>query len=226
MLHQPRIFLAFFVVFACVSCGQADTIETTPPEKEIEVTTTTATTTTTTVDPSVALAAGLEYSVAWLSYVFPKAAAVQHADAAQTNGVTKPPGYDGCSGSRNGEGLTGGALSCEPVPSTGNGASGTPAPTGITFTDAMPAELVPFFTCVAKHESGGNYNAVNPSGKYRGRYQADRSFFLAYAPAEFHYLADPPAWETAPEWVQDTMAVNGFRARGASPWMGICREYA
>lgn len=215
MLHVRREFLLVGVaLMLVVSCGTRDTIETTPPEKELEVTTTTATTTTTTVDPSVALAAGLEYSVAWLSYVFPKAAAVQHADAAQTNGVTKPPGYDGCSGSRNGEGLTGGALSCEPVPSTGNGASGTPAPTGL---EPCGGDLPPCW--VKKKESGGSYTAYNPTGcggrSCGGAWQFDPRTWNGYGGYQFA--------QDAPPEVQDAKArelwANGA---GCSHW-AACR---
>lgn len=95
-------------------------------------------------------------------------------------------------------------------------------------TTVIPDQLVAFFECVIDHESGsaGVYSAVNASGKYRGAYQMDASFWRAYAPAEWKHLADTASWETAPPEVQDQTALNGYAARGPAPWMGVCTEYA
>ena len=98
------------------------------------------------------------------------------------------------------------------------------APTSWFPADSpIPANLRAFFSCVKAHESGGNYGAVNPSGKYRGAYQADTNFFRSYAPPEWQHLAG--VHETAPPAVQDAMALAGYRARGNGPWNGICSEY-
>ena len=98
------------------------------------------------------------------------------------------------------------------------------APTSWFPADSpIPANLRAFFSCVKAHESGGNYGAVNPSGKYRGAYQADTNFFRSYAPPEWQHLAG--VHETAPPAVQDAMALAGYQARGNGPWNGICSEY-
>lgn len=63
-------------------------------------------------------------------------------------------------------------------------------------------------------EASGNYKAVNMSGKYRGAYQTDRSFWLTYggnpALAGRHEQASPAE--------QDAVAFRGYLARGWSPW--------
>jgi hypothetical protein len=93
----------------------------------------------------------------------------------------------------------------------------TPWPTAV-----IPAELVPFFQCIIRHESAssGVYAAVNPNGVWRGAYQMDQNFWRAYAPAEWKYLADSHNWETAPPEAQDAAALAGYRARGGQPWNG------
>jgi len=101
-------------------------------------------------------------------------------------------------------------------------------------THVIPPQLVPFFTCVIGHESAGAgvYLAVNPSGRYRGAYQADVNFWRSYAPAEYVHLAG--RHELAPPEAQDAAALAGYYAwrsgsRG-NPWSGpsgpICEEYA
>lgn len=78
-------------------------------------------------------------------------------------------------------------------------------------------------------ESRGNYQAVSRSGKYRGGYQANKAFWLAYAPewwqethnGETHWMHRDDYkrnWEDAPPHIQDEMARNGIRARGLQPW--------
>lgn len=100
-------------------------------------------------------------------------------------------------------------------------AAAAPSGHGI-FTSVMPPELVPFFTCVANHESisAGFYGAVSPGGKYRGFGQFDESFWRSHAPAEWKHLADSHNWETAPPEVQDQTAVNGFYNQGPGAWNG------
>lgn len=71
-------------------------------------------------------------------------------------------------------------------------------------------------------ESGGNYQAVSRSGKYRGAYQADRSFWLTYGGDPSY--ARPARWEMAPTAMQDAVAFAGYRARGARPWP-VCGRF-
>ena len=82
-----------------------------------------------------------------------------------------------------------------------------PAPKTVT----APSDIL---NCIAKYESGGNYGAVNPSGKFRGRYQMDTAFWLSNG-------GDPKyagRHEQAPAEMQDAVARNGIATRGLRPW--------
>ena len=70
----------------------------------------------------------------------------------------------------------------------------------------LPAELKK----IAKCESGGNPRAVSPDGKYRGKYQFDRSTWEAWGGK-----GDPAK---ASERTQDRVALKLYRARGTAPW--------
>lgn len=63
-------------------------------------------------------------------------------------------------------------------------------------------------------ESGGRYDAVSPSGKYRGAYQFDRSTWASVGGS-----GDPAA---APPDEQDARAAELMRRRGTQPW-SVCR---
>jgi hypothetical protein len=66
-------------------------------------------------------------------------------------------------------------------------------------------------------EAGGDYSITNPSGKYRGAYQFDRSTWNSVAERHAPQLvgADPAAASPAD---QDAMAFALYSERGASPW--------
>lgn len=66
---------------------------------------------------------------------------------------------------------------------------------------------------VSNCESGGNPCAVNPSGKYRGKWQMDSSFWSSYG--GLNYASRP---DLASEYDQDIVAYRGWLARGWSPW--------
>lgn len=76
-----------------------------------------------------------------------------------------------------------------------------------------PAHLLDIRAC----ESGGDYGAVSPSGRYRGAYQFDQRTWDGYGPVG----VDPAA--AAPD-VQDAAAVALYRARGAQPWPTCGRQ--
>ena len=66
-------------------------------------------------------------------------------------------------------------------------------------------------------ESNGDYSITNPSGKYRGAYQFDRSTWNSVAERHAPRLVgvDPAAASPAD---QDAMALALYSERGARPW--------
>jgi hypothetical protein len=71
----------------------------------------------------------------------------------------------------------------------------------------LPAALVRIAEC----ESGGDPEAVSPSGRYRGKYQFMRSTWKTWGGR-----GDDPA--EASEVHQDRVALRLYRARGTEPW--------
>ena len=71
----------------------------------------------------------------------------------------------------------------------------------------LPEALVRIAEC----ESGGDPEAVSPSGRYRGKYQFLRSTWKVWGGR-----GDDPA--EASEAHQDRVALRLYRARGAAPW--------
>lgn len=67
---------------------------------------------------------------------------------------------------------------------------------------------------IRRKESGGNYRAVSPSGKYRGAYQFDAATWRSVGGT-----GDPAA---APPAEQDARAAELMRRRGTQPW-SVCR---
>ncbi len=90
-------------------------------------------------------------------------------------------------------------------------------------TDTVPApELAPGpspsqWAALRECEAGGDYSITNPSGKYRGAYQFDRSTWNSIAGRYAPELvgADPAAAAPAD---QDAMALALYNERGARPW--------
>ncbi len=92
-----------------------------------------------------------------------------------------------------------------------------------------PAPVVPSGTSVdgwaalRACESGGDYTVTNPSGKYRGAYQFDRSTWDSVAQRHDPALVglDPAAAAPAE---QDAMAHALYSERGAAPWPSCGRH--
>lgn len=72
---------------------------------------------------------------------------------------------------------------------------------------SLPEALVRIAEC----ESGGDPQAVSPSGRYRGKYQFRQSTWKAWGGR-----GEDPA--KASEAHQDRVALRLYRARGAAPW--------
>jgi hypothetical protein len=89
--------------------------------------------------------------------------------------------------------------------------------------DLLPAVPIPVgpapekWAALRECESGGDYTITNPSGKYRGAYQFDRSTWNSVAGRHDPSLVgvDPAAASPAD---QDAMAFALYLERGARPW--------
>jgi hypothetical protein len=90
-------------------------------------------------------------------------------------------------------------------------------------TDGAPTIIVPVgptageWAALRECEAGGDYSITNPSGKYRGAYQFDRSTWNSVAERHDPALVgvDPAAASPAE---QDAMALALYTERGARPW--------
>jgi hypothetical protein len=90
-------------------------------------------------------------------------------------------------------------------------------------TDHLPTRPIPAgpapekWDALRQCESGGDYTITNPSGKYRGAYQFDRSTWNSVAGRHDPSLVgvDPAAASPAD---QDAMALALYSERGARPW--------
>jgi hypothetical protein len=99
----------------------------------------------------------------------------------------------------------------------GDGGSGEPPPDGYVPLGQWPGgpsyqEWVALRSC----ESGGNYQAVSPSGLYRGAYQFDLGTWASVGGSGDPVMASPAE--------QDHRAQVLWSQRGASPWP-VCGRY-
>jgi hypothetical protein len=87
----------------------------------------------------------------------------------------------------------------------------------------------PFLVCTRSHESShtppaydNGYQAVNPSGTYRGAYQFSRSTWnnTAMRAGRLDLVGVDPAGASIPD--QDLLAFDLHQWQGAGPWMGRC----
>ena len=81
---------------------------------------------------------------------------------------------------------------------------------GTAPTSGSPSQVPAVLRRIARCESGGNPGAVSASGRYRGKYQFDRATWRRWGGS-----GDPA---TAPESVQDRVALRLYKARGTAPW--------
>ena len=99
--------------------------------------------------------------------------------------------------------------------------SGPPSSTS-SSSGAVPV-LPPFLQCVVRAESGGDYQAVSPTGQYRGAFQ--------FAQGTWNYAAQlagrPDLIGVAPETAsvadQNALAIALYAADGEQPWYDPCR---
>lgn len=93
-----------------------------------------------------------------------------------------------------------------------------PAPKPKPAAAKSPAGDAAILACIRKHESGGNYRAVNASGKYRGAYQMDRGYAPVWAKrAGFGEWSGktPDQW---PPSVQDAVAYDMGHGNRYAAW--------
>jgi hypothetical protein len=92
--------------------------------------------------------------------------------------------------------------------------------TALQAQAAPPAHNPPggFLACVRRHESGGNYQAKNPTSTASGAYQFLDSTWLTMSARAGH-----SGWGSAryaPPWVQDAVAVFTVNSGWRSAWNG------
>ncbi len=105
------------------------------------------------------------------------------------------------------------------------------APEPVVSAETVPVPVLPIgpdasqWAALRQCESNGNYAITNPSGKYRGAYQFDRSTWNSVAERHASYLVgvDPAAASPAD---QDLMAFALYSERGARPWPHCGRHLA
>jgi len=113
--------------------------------------------------------------------------------------------------------------------SASNGAAPPPAPAAPSAPPAAPTStgalppLPPFLRCVIQAESGGDYQAVSPTGQYMGAFQfAQGTWNEAARLAGLPQLIGVPPNEASPR-DQDLLAIALYDADGEQPWYDPCR---
>jgi TolA-binding protein len=110
-----------------------------------------------------------------------------------------------------------------PAPAADRGVP-TPAPPAnyVPRAGEHPQHNDPFLVCTRSIESGGNYQAYNPSGPYYGAYQFLQSTWNSTAnhAGRGELVGVDP--RQASEYDQDDMAWTLYQWKGKGPWNGRC----
>jgi hypothetical protein len=119
-----------------------------------------------------------------------------------------------------------GAVAQVPQPGTPGSAPGVPAsasPASPATTGAMP-QLNSFLRCVVQAESGGNYQAISPTGQYMGAFQFSQPTWNEAARlAGIPTLIGVAPYQASPR-DQDLLAIALYDADGEQPWYDPCRN--
>ncbi|HTX64036.1 MAG TPA: transglycosylase family protein, partial [Acidimicrobiales bacterium] len=88
-------------------------------------------------------------------------------------------------------------------------------------TGALP-QLNSFLSCVVQAESGGDYQAISPTGQYMGAFQfAQPTWNEAAQLAGIPSLAGVAPYTASPR-DQDLLAIALYDADGEQPWYDPC----
>lgn len=93
-------------------------------------------------------------------------------------------------------------------------------PPGSSGGSFSPHHNDPFLTCVRRVESGGNYRAHSPDGRYHGAYQFSQATWndTARHIGAWDLIGVDP--HTRSPTSQDDMAWALYQWRGRQPWAG------
>lgn len=90
------------------------------------------------------------------------------------------------------------------------------------FVTAGSQGLNSFLSCVLQAESGGNYEAVSPTGQYMGGFQFSQSTWNEAAElAGMSTLVGVPPYDASPA-DQNALALALYEADGEQPWYDPC----
>jgi len=92
-----------------------------------------------------------------------------------------------------------------------------PSIESLALAQLPPGPSAEQWAALRECESGGDYTITNPSGKYRGAYQFDRSTWNSVAERHAPALIDVDPAAASPA-DQDAMAYALYTERGARPW--------
>jgi hypothetical protein len=102
-------------------------------------------------------------------------------------------------------------------------AAAPPASTG-SSAPVTAGPLPPFLVCVLQAESGGNYQAVSPTGQYMGGFQFSQTTWNhAAVLAGLPTLIGVPPYDASPA-DQNALAIALYDADGEQPWYDPCRS--
>lgn len=109
------------------------------------------------------------------------------------------------------------------APSAPSAPARAPAPAAPPASNGAMPQLPPFLRCVIQAESGGNYQAISPTGQYMGAFQFSQPTWNEAARlAGLPQLIGVPPYRASPR-DQALLAIALYNADGEQPWYDPCR---
>lgn len=102
-----------------------------------------------------------------------------------------------------------------PVATAGTVHAANEQAAGVASRYDVPARYVTYEYCVRMRESNGRWNAVNPTGKYRGAYQFSPELARG---ATFHMLEDIIKYSTADSRTEARAIASKLRSMPMNKW--------